>query len=103
MPQVLEPLAAATGARFELMVLANPLFGASVTCAGLLPGAAFQHALAERHDLDLALIPHEALNEEHTFLDGITIGELGESAGCPVRPSYCFTDALGGREDLAHG
>jgi putative radical SAM enzyme (TIGR03279 family) len=38
MPQVLEPLAARTGATFELLVLENTLFGRSVTTAGLLPG-----------------------------------------------------------------
>ena len=38
MPQVLEPLAAATGARFEIVALENSLFGSSVTTAGLLPG-----------------------------------------------------------------
>ena len=39
MPQVLEPLQQATGARFELIPLSNTLFGSTVTCAGLLPGA----------------------------------------------------------------
>ena len=40
MPMVLEPLARATGATFELIPVVNTLFGASVTTAGLLPGAA---------------------------------------------------------------
>ena len=46
MPQVLEPLARATGAQFELIPVVNTLFGPSVTTAGLLPGQAIAEALA---------------------------------------------------------
>jgi len=94
MPQVLAPLAEATGARFELLALENSLFGASVTCAGLLPGAAFRAALASRDDLDLALIPAEALNDERLFMDDLPLAELQDVVPMPLRPSYCFTDAL---------
>jgi NifB/MoaA-like Fe-S oxidoreductase len=41
LPQVIDQLREYTGAEFELLVLENTLFGTSVTCAGLLPGAAF--------------------------------------------------------------
>jgi len=94
MPQVLRPLADATGARFELIPLINPLFGPSVTCAGLLPGAAFQNALSNRSDLDLALLPAEALNEEGFFLDGLRVEDLIAGAPTEIRPSYCFADGL---------
>lgn len=94
MPQVLEPLERATGARFELHGLTNTLFGSTVTCAGLLPGAAFREALLGRADLDLALIPGESLNEDGLFMDDVTLGQLLDSVPVPVRPSYCFTDAL---------
>jgi putative radical SAM enzyme (TIGR03279 family) len=94
MPQVLAPLAELTGARFELMPLVNSLFGESVTCAGLLPGAAFQEALAQRSDLDLALIPAESLNEDQLFMDDLTLSEVAASTPVEVRPSYHFTDAL---------
>jgi len=94
MPQVLEPLATASGADFELLVLENSLFGSSVTCAGLLPGAAFREALAGRIDLDLALIPREALNDDAIFMDDMTLAQLQSQAAVPVRPSSCFTDAL---------
>jgi putative radical SAM enzyme (TIGR03279 family) len=94
MPQVLAPLAAATGAHFELLSLHNTLFGHSVTCAGLLPGAAFQHALAGRSDLDLAMIPGESLNENQIFLDDLTLEDLRAAAPVDVRPSYHFTDVL---------
>jgi putative radical SAM enzyme (TIGR03279 family) len=94
MPQVLEPLAGVTGAGFELVTLENPLFGASVTCAGLLPGAAFQGALRGRSDWDLALIPGEALNENEFFVDDLPLSALQASVRVEVRASWTFVDAL---------
>jgi putative radical SAM enzyme (TIGR03279 family) len=94
MPQVLHPLEAATGARFELIALNNTLFGSSVTCAGLLPGSVFREALEHRDDLDLALIPGESLNDAELFMDDMTLAQLETSVRVPVRPSYDFTDAL---------
>ena len=94
MPQVLEHLAKATGATFELIPVTNSLFGASVTCAGLLPGRAFEAALRERRDLDLALIPGESLNDDRLFMDSLPFAELETAVPMPVRPSYCFTDVL---------
>jgi putative radical SAM enzyme (TIGR03279 family) len=94
MPQVLEPLGRMTGAHLELMPLVNTLFGSSVTCAGLLPGAAFRSALLGRSDLDLALIPGEALNEDQLFMDDLPLASLRAAVPVLIRPSYCFTDAL---------
>ncbi len=94
MPQVLAPLSEATGATFELIALGNPLFGDSVSCAGLLPGAAFRMALAGRSDLDLALIPGESLNENQLFMDDLTLQDVQALAPVEIRPSYHFTDAL---------
>ena len=94
MPQVLAPLTEVTGATFELLPLANSLFGASVSCAGLLPGAAFRLALSNRKDLDLALIPGESLNENGLFMDDLTLEGIQATAPMEVRPSYHFTDAL---------
>jgi putative radical SAM enzyme (TIGR03279 family) len=95
LPQVLGLLESRTGATFELIVLTNPLFGASVTCAGLLPGAAFRTALRSQRDLALALIPGEALNDQAHFTDDMTLEDLQASVAVPVRPSFHFTDALG--------
>ncbi len=94
MEQVLQPLRDITGATFELIPVTNTLFGPSVTCAGLLPGAAFRVALAGRSDFDLALIPGESLNEDQLFMDDLTLAELQATSSVEVRPSYCFTDAL---------
>jgi putative radical SAM enzyme (TIGR03279 family) len=94
MPQVLEPLAATTRARFELIILSNPLFGPTVTCAGLLPGAAFRGALVERRDLHLALIPGESLNDDGRFMDDLSLADLATAVAVEVRPSHYFSDAL---------
>ncbi|MGH7659229.1 MAG: DUF512 domain-containing protein, partial [Gemmatimonadales bacterium] len=95
MPQVLEPLARATGATFELLPLTNTLFGESVTCAGLLPGAAFRVALSGRRDLDLALIPGESINDDSLFMDDLSLHDLSATVPVEVRPSWNFVDALG--------
>jgi putative radical SAM enzyme (TIGR03279 family) len=95
MPQVLEPLAAATGAHFQVLEVENPLFGRSVTTAGLLPGAAMRETLAGRPDLDLALLPAEAVNDDLRFIDDLHVDELAACLSVPVRLSHDFVDVLG--------
>ena len=94
MPMVLEPLARVTGATFDLLPVVNSLFGASVTTAGLLPGAAVQEALRGRRDLDLALLPGESVNDDGLFIDNLAIDELIASLPVEVRLSRDFVDAL---------
>jgi putative radical SAM enzyme (TIGR03279 family) len=95
-PQVTVALAERTGGRFEVLALENPLFGASVTTAALLPGRAFQEALAERRDLKLALLPAEAVNDDGLFMDDLSFTALAEAVPCEVRLSYDFGDVLAG-------
>jgi NifB/MoaA-like Fe-S oxidoreductase len=95
MPMVLEPLRAATGAVFELIALENPLFGASVTTAGLLPGQAFADALRSRRDLDLVLLPGESVNDDGLFIDSMSLTALRAEVPAEVRLSKDFADALG--------
>ncbi len=94
MPEVLQDLTRLTGASFELIPLTNSLFGATVTCAGLLPGAAFRQALRDRHDLDLALIPAEALNDDLIFMDDLSFDQVATTLPVELRASHCFVDAL---------
>jgi putative radical SAM enzyme (TIGR03279 family) len=94
MGQVTAPLVQRTGAAFEVVPIVNPLFGPSVTTAALLPGRAFQSALAGRGDLTLALLPAEAVNDDGRFMDDLTVGELMRSVPCEVRLSHDFGDAL---------
>lgn len=94
MPPLLEQLARRTGARFELIVAANSLFGPTTTTAGLLVGADVRRVLAGRTDLDMALIPAESINEDGVFLDDERFIAVREALPMPVFPSHNFIDAL---------
>ena len=94
MPPLLAQLADRTGARFELIVAENSLFGPTTTTAGLLVGADVRRALAGRTDLDMALIPAESINEDGIFLDDERFIAVREALPMPVFPSYNFIDAL---------
>lgn len=94
MPELLGQLAASTGARFELIRVENSLFGPTTTTAGLLVGADMRRALADRRDLDLALIPAESINEDGIFLDEDSFIAVREAMPMAVYPSYDFIDVL---------
>lgn len=94
MPELLDALGEATGARFEMIVTTNSLFGPTTTTAGLLVGADIQRALQERHDLDVALIPAECINDNGVFLDDEPFLAVRERLPMPVYPSYDFIDVL---------
>jgi hypothetical protein len=94
MGPLLDRLAAASGAEFELIVAENSLFGPTITTAGLLVGKDILGALADRHYLDMALIPAETINEDGVFLDDYTLVQVRESLPMPVFPSYDFVDIL---------
>jgi len=100
MPELVEHLRAATGAHFEIIIAENSLFGPTTTVAGLLPGADIRRALAARHDLDLALIPAEAINEDGMFLDDASLDGVRADVPLPVYPSYDFLDVL---QDIGTG
>jgi putative radical SAM enzyme (TIGR03279 family) len=94
MPELLDAISERTGARFTLISTENSLFGPTTTTAGLLVGADIRRALADRHDLDLALIPAETINDDGLFLDEERFVALRETLPMPVFPSYDFIDVL---------
>lgn len=94
MPEFLGELEALTGARCELLVMENSLFGPGVTTAGLLVGADIRRALAARADLDFALIPAETVNDDGVFLDDVSFERLRAELPMPLLLSYDFVDAL---------
>jgi NifB/MoaA-like Fe-S oxidoreductase len=94
MPELLDRLAAATGAEFVLLATENSLFGPTTTTAGLLVGADIRRTLEGRDDLDLALIPAETINDSGVFLDDERFDELRGAFEFPVHPSYDFIDVL---------
>ncbi len=94
MGPLLDRLGDASGASFELIVAENSLFGPTITTAGLLVGKDILGALSDRHDLDIALIPAETINEDGIFLDDYTLALVRESLPMPIFPSYDFIDVL---------
>jgi putative radical SAM enzyme (TIGR03279 family) len=94
MPALLQQLTEATGARFDLIVTENSLFGPTTTTAGLLVGADIRRALSHRADLDIALIPAECINDNGLFLDEESFIAVREEMPMPVFPSYDFIDVL---------
>ena len=94
MKPLLEELSAASGADFTLIVAENSLFGPTITTAGLLVGKDILAALGDRHDLDIALIPAETINEDGVFLDDYTLDAVRQSLPMPIFPSYDFIDVL---------
>jgi putative radical SAM enzyme (TIGR03279 family) len=69
--------------RPEVCVVANDLFGRSVTTAGLLAGRDIARAL-QGLSVDLALVPGTALKEGTVFLDDMTLHELSDLVGVPL-------------------
>jgi hypothetical protein len=59
-------------------------------------GADIRRALADRRDLDFALIPAETMNDNRIFLDDETFAGVAASLPIPVHPSYDFIDVLAG-------
>lgn len=94
MRPLLDRLSGATGAEFVLIVAENSLFGPTITTAGLLVGKDILGALGNRHDLDIALIPAETINEDGVFLDDYPLASVRESLPMPIFPSYDFIDVL---------
>jgi putative radical SAM enzyme (TIGR03279 family) len=94
MKPLLEQLSEASGAEFKLIVAENSLFGPTITTAGLLVGKDILTALGDRHDLDIALIPAETINEDGVFLDDYTLEAVRQSLPMPIFPSYDFIDVL---------
>jgi putative radical SAM enzyme (TIGR03279 family) len=94
MTPLLQTLNTVTGAKFELIVAENSLFGPTITTAGLLVGKDILAALADRHDIDIALIPAETINEDSVFLDDYTLQGVRDALPMPIFPSYDFVDVL---------
>ena len=94
MPELLDQLRAATGGDFEMIIAENSLFGPTTTVAGLLPGADIRRVLRDRRDIDVALIPAEAINEDGLFLDDVLLAGVRAELPMPVYPSYEFLDVL---------
>lgn len=68
-----------------LVPVRNEFFGPTVTVAGLLAGQDILTALRGRRLGDWVLVPGAALNEEGLFLDDLSLSDLEQALGLPVR------------------
>jgi NifB/MoaA-like Fe-S oxidoreductase len=98
MAEVMGPLlpavAAATGARLQLVPVRNRLFGPTVTTAGLLPGMDIRDAVQGAGDLDAVLIPAESLNDDARFIDDLALTDLEAALRPHVLPAYELSAGL---------
>jgi putative radical SAM enzyme (TIGR03279 family) len=99
MAPVLRPLAARlaqrTGGRFDVIAVDNSYFGPTVTTAGLLPGRDVLSAVRAAGPSDLVLLPAEALNEDHHFVDDAALSDIASAlAPAVVKPAWELTAAL---------
>jgi putative radical SAM enzyme (TIGR03279 family) len=94
MPDLLDALTGATGARFVLLAAVNSLFGPTVTTAGLLVSSDIRRTLGGVGHLDAVLIPAETLNDNGVFLDDVSLDGVRADFAMPIHPSYDFVDIL---------
>lgn len=81
--------------RIDVVAVANSLFGARVNVSGLLPGADFAAALADRELGEQVFLPRASLDYfGKRFLDDLTPAELEARLGRPVAFVYTLSDLL---------
>ena len=81
--------------QIELLPVENRFFGPSVTVAGLLTGRDVIKTSLDRTDgHEVFLIPDVVLNGEDRFLDDITLHDVEEALGIPVRKIASTPDGL---------
>lgn len=89
-------MAEATGAEIDIVQVPSDFYGPSVTTAGLIAGVDLIGAL--RPDVrpgDVCLVPAEALNADHLFIDSIGLDEVRAALDpAPVIPAYDLIDGL---------
>ncbi len=70
----------------DVVCIENRFFGTSVTVAGLLTGRDVISTLLDTIEgHEMILVPDVVLNEENKFLDDITLDDMQEALGIPVK------------------
>jgi len=81
--------------QIELLPIENRFFGSSITVAGLLTGRDVIKTVLDRTDgHELFLIPDVVLDGEDRFLDNLTLRDIEEALGIPVRKIASTPDGL---------
>ncbi len=90
-----DEVSAYTGIDFDVIPVANHLFGERVNVSGLIPGRDFAEAL-RNHDLaERVFLPRASLDYfGRKFLDDTTPGELEHELQRPIAFVYTFSDLL---------
>ena len=84
-----------TNLQIHVYKISNHFFGESITVAGLLTGRDLREQLADRVLGEELLISRSALRDgEDVFLCDMTVRELSEALGAPVRAVECDGYAL---------
>lgn len=73
------------GVEAEVVAVPNQLYGERVGVAGLLCGSDILSSLWGRELGEAVLLPAVAVNGEGRFIDDLTVSELSEELGVPVR------------------
>jgi NifB/MoaA-like Fe-S oxidoreductase len=74
------------GLRVSVIPVVNDCFGHGIGVAGLLTGQDIQSQLAGQALGDEVLVPQVTLSEKAgVFLDDLTLGDVSDSLGVPVR------------------
>ncbi len=75
-----------TGILLDIVPVENRFFGSMVTVTGLLTGGDIIQSLLNRSiKHDFLIIPDVVLNENALFLDDITLMDIEEAIGIPVK------------------
>ncbi|MEW6067269.1 MAG: DUF512 domain-containing protein [Nitrospirota bacterium] len=70
----------------DVIPVENRFFGASITVAGLLTGRdVIKTLLGKSEGSKIILVPDVVLNDEDKFLDDVTLKDMEEAIGIPVR------------------
>ncbi len=70
----------------DVLAVENTFFGPSVTVAGLLSGRDVIKTILDRTDgYDMILVPDVVLNMQDQFLDDVTLQDIKDALGIPVK------------------
>ena len=73
------------GIEVEVVAVPNQLYGEGVGVVGLLSGGDILSSLRGRELGEAVLLPAVAVNDEGRFIDDLTVSQLSEELGVPVR------------------
>jgi putative radical SAM enzyme (TIGR03279 family) len=93
--QFVSKLESIEGLEIELFTVENRFFGQTVTVSGLLTAKDILKSVISSTSSDILLVPDVALDSENEFfIDNVSIHDMEESLGIPVRPVESTPEGL---------